>query len=383
MIRTFFRALMPLTSFILIFLVGYCEESDSTSHKQPFWKTLRNPLEFRYQRLTTSILPVCSYDPASGVEMGVMPVFSVAPKVNNEGSRYYRASSAVNHLTYSTNAWINLRSDLQYYTSKGFCYKAYTQFLSAPDYYYGIGNDTLNTTPSSFYYQYFRSAIELTKMINSQYFVGFKTDFMSTDMSKKDGMLLQGNVAGNNGGKMLGFGPVIRYDSRDNVNYPSKGSYVEVSGLWFQENNLFDYQCSIYNIDIRKYISIKGQTTLALQANATVSEGNIPFYRMPAIGGKYNLRGILNKFMYIDKNCWFAQAEIRKMLFWRLGAVAFAGAGNDFDTWNASLYTRVKAIYGGGVRVQMVPRDKLNMRIDYAWGPGGNRGLYITVREIF
>jgi outer membrane protein assembly factor BamA len=182
---------------------------------------------------------------------------------------------------------------------------------------------------------------------------------------------------------MLGTGPVIRYDSRNNVNYPGKGAYIETSALWFRKNNVFEYKFRFYNIDIRKYVTLFNDVIIAFQANASVSKGNIPFYRMPTIGGKFSLRGISNKFMYIDQNCWYTQAEIRKHITWRIGGVAFAGVGNNFKTWDADMYQNVKATYGLGARFQMIPRDKLNLRFDYAFGPHGDSGFYATVREVF
>ena len=355
---------------------------DTLVKKKPFWKELRNPLEFKWKRLTVALFPVCSYDPASGVELGIMPVFSVSPK-DTSSSKYYRASSLVNHLTYSTNEWINIRNDGQYFTPSGFCYKSFTQYLNAPDYFYGIGNDTLNPNPSSFNYEYFKAVFEVTKTIKQKHFLGLKVDFMTTSISKETGAFLNSEISGAKGGEMIGIGPVYRLDSRNNVNYPSRGTYAEFSALLFQKGGEIEYSFNMYNIDFRKYLNPVSDLIIAYQANLNVTTGDVPFYRMPAIGGKYNLRGISNKFMYIDKNCWFTQVELRKMLFWRLGAVAFTGVGNNFRTWDADIITNVKPIYGFGCRFQMVPRDMLNLRFDYSFGPNGDKGFYATVREIF
>jgi len=40
-------------------------------------------------------------------------------------------------------------------------------------------------------------------------------------------------------------------------------------------------------------------------------------------------------------------------------------------------------MYGFGGRFQLIPRDQINLRIDYAFGPNGDTGFYATIREAF
>jgi len=376
-----------LSLFIGIIILQTARATDSLSVDNNKKFKLKNPLEyieFRKGRFSAAVYPVCSYDPASGLELGIMPTFSISPRDTSAGNKFYRASSIVNHLTYSTNNWINIRSDAQFFSSKGYCNKFFFQYLNSPDYFYGIGNDTLNSSPDSFHNQYFKFAAESQKLFNDVHYVGLKIDFYTALIKAgNDTHILSDSIEGFSGGTMFGIGPVYRIDSRDNVNFPGKGIYTELSACYFpafadDKNGVFNY-----TLDFRKYFELFKSYYFAYQANLNSITGDVPFYRLSTIGGKYNLRGISNKFMYIDNNAWYTQAEIRKMIIWRFGAVAFAGIGNTFSVWDDSIFKNVKTIFGIGGRFQLIPKDKLNLRFDYAFGPNGDRGFYATVREIF
>ena len=345
-------------------------------------KSFKNPLEFKFGRYAFAFFPVASVDPASGIELGVMPVLSVSPK-NDSGLVFYRASSVTNHITYSTKNWANIRSDGQFFSSNGNCYKLFVQYLNAPDYFYGIGNDSINKNPSKYQNQYIKTIGELSKGFQEIYFVGIKIEYLYQNISDVEGSYLDSNIYGYKGGSFFNFGPVFRIDNRDNVNYPTKGWYAEIASTFQISKKSMNQNARFYNIDVRKYFTIAKTFHVAFQTNIASSSGEIPFYKLPTLGGKYNLRGISNKFMYVDKNVWYTQAETRKMLYKRIGIVAFAGVGNTFAVWNNSIFEQVKPIFGFGGRFQLIPRDKLNLRFDYAFGPNQDRGFYATVRESF
>ena len=345
-------------------------------------KRLKNPFEYEKGRFEMSVYPVASLDPSSGMELGIMPVFAISPQKDSLSQRYYRSSSVSSHITYSTKHWMNLRAEGQVFSKKGYSIVAFIQYLNAPDYFYGIGNDTVTTNPSKYVNQYFKTGIELSKCLSKIHFVGFKCDFQSQKFMNIEGNVLNQSVTGFNGGINLGIGPIYKIDSRDNVNYPSKGSLVQLMGLYsfaLHSNNNF----KIYTLDLRKYSTVFKSLYLASQLYISSSSGDVPFYKLPSLGGKYNLRGISNRLKYIDKNVWFAQTEVRKMIFKRFGIVAFCGVGNTFSSWDTDLKAHIKGIYGFGGRYKILPNDKINLRFDYAFGPNGDSGFYATIREAF
>jgi len=357
----------------------YTQAQDSSSTK----KTIKNPLEYTNGRLQFAVYPVSSVDPASGIELGMMPVFSIAPKAKIDSMGFYRSSSLAAHLTYSTKNWANVRCEGQFYTSKGLNYGVFVQYLHAPDYFYGIGNDTINTSPSKFLNQYVKGGFELSKSIKTIHFIGFKLELQHQTITEIEKTVLNSSIEGYNGGTVLGIGPLYKFDTRDNVNYPTKGTLIQASAVFSFLTNEKNKKFTTYSFDYRKYFTFFKSLNLAFQAMIASSEGDVPFYKLQSIGGKYNLRGITNKNKYIDKNVWYTQAEFRKNVYKRVGVVAFGGIGNIYSTWDNDMISHLKAVYGFGARFQVIPRDKINLRFDYAFGPNGDSGFYATIREAF
>ena len=375
-----FHRIFGIALYILLSIASFTVfAEDSLSTK----KQLKNPFLYKRGRFAFTVFPVASIDPASGMELGVMPVFSIAPPKDSIATGYYRASSVVSHLTYSTKNWANIRVEGQFFTSKGNNFVMFFQYLNAPDYFYGIGNDTINKTPSKYINHYLKCGFEASKSYKNVHFFGLKCDVDFQSIYDVTLSVLNKSVEGYNGGNIIGLGPIYKYDSRDNVNFPSKGSLLQTSvvqSIMLDNSGKYFTICSF---DYRKYFMFFKTYYVALQGQVSSSSGDVPFYKLPSLGGKYNLRGISNKFMYIDKRVWFSQAEVRKMIYKGVGVVAFTGVGNAFATWDKEMVSHVKVMYGFGGRIQLIPRDQINLRIDYAFGPNGDTGFYATIREAF
>jgi hypothetical protein len=76
------------------------------------------------------------------------------------------------------------------------------------------------------------------------------------------------------------------------------------------------------------------------------------------------------------------QAEYRFPLFWRLGMVAFAGAGDVFDKFNETSFSTLKYAVGTGFRLRMLPEEKLNSRLDIGYGREGF-AIFVGLGEAF
>ena len=284
----FYNLLLPFNS----------SAGDTTKVK----KTLKNPFEYKRGRFQMAFFPVSSYDPASGIEFGAMPVFTISPKKQPDSTDFYRSSSLATHLTYSTKNWANVRSEGQFYTTKGFNFVVLFQYLNAPDYFYGIGNDTINKNPSKFQNRYMKFCLEFSKCKNKVHFWGFKTDVQLQYIDDIQLNVLNPQISGYDGGTFLGIGPLYKYDSRNDVNFPSRGYLIQTSITQTVEVQDLRHTFSSYSIDIRKYILFLKTFILATQANISHTSGDVPFFKLSTIGGKYNLRGISNKYKYIDKD---------------------------------------------------------------------------------
>lgn len=98
-------------------------------------------------------------------------------------------------------------------------------------------------------------------------------------------------------------------------------------------------------------------------------------------GASNDLRGYETG-RYRDGATWAAQAELRQHLFWRLGAVVFAGIGGVAPKLGALDDSVILPSAGIGLRFQPSKETPVNLRVDYARGKDSH-ALYISVGEAF
>jgi outer membrane translocation and assembly module TamA len=85
---------------------------------------------------------------------------------------------------------------------------------------------------------------------------------------------------------------------------------------------------------------------------------------------------------YRDNRMLVGQAEFRRELFWRVGAVAFAGAGAVAHSWDDFGNSQAEPGGGFGLRFVLARRNHINLRADYSWG-NGTTATYVSIGEAF
>ncbi len=334
-------------------------------------------------KYTFSLFPIGGYSPRTGFEFGIMPVF----KINNPeeaGSKYKRSTTIAPYFMVSTKGMYSFDIDLIAFTQRQWFFRVKTQYMYLPDTYYGIGNGDKQEPYTEYNLQQFTLDGEFLKGWQDKFFVGLKTDLNYSDNTDIKGDLLTPDVPGYGGGWANGLGPVIAFDTRDNISYPSKGWFVTASALWYLSDGLGDYGFNAYNVDVRKFFSLKeDESVLAAQAYLNITDGNTPFYKLSALGGKRLLRGIPSPLKYIDNNAWYVQTEFRQHIWWKVGAVAFIGTGRAFSSFNNTFFKELHFAGGAGVRFRVLPDDGLNLRLDFGMTNRGDNALYLTLREAF
>lgn len=398
---------MRIISVILFTLLSFCafaQEYDSTSTsnnnlsqdttiqssltEQDTSLTLVDKVmshfEYNRGRMSIKYYPSMGLDPASGLSVGLLSLVSFAPKISEKKRiQFYRPTSISTSATYSTKNWLNLNSTMMIYATHGIVINTLVRFQISPDKYYGIGNDTLNTDPLKFDIKDLQINGNVSKELSSTCYLGFVFDMSyriySTDEVNAHGLELpvQKNCL------LLGLGPHFTYDRRDDVNYPTNGEYITFGIKYFAPHSDDAYSFYCFDIDARKYFTIYKRLVLGLQVFSGISEGEMPFYSLYQLGGQTRLRGLSNKYMYIDKNAYYAQCEFRQSLFKRCAIVAFGGIGNTYDDVSNFRVKHMKYVVGGGLRFQSDTRNHINLRLDYGFGSFHDSGLYMTMREAF
>lgn len=344
----------------------YSQESDSLSDKSSF-----------------AVFPAISYAPETSLQIGAVGIW-VLKNTDQSQMTFQRQSTITPYFIYTLKKQSIAVVNADYYFSSGKNLNAAVRYYNFPDAYYGIGNDRDPDVSEQYTNRFFQLEGQLLHPLNETTFIGMAFDSHFTSLKAKvpNGLLEADAPVGIDGGSLFGIGPAFRYDSRDYTLYPTKGLFVS-SRLLF--NEIGDFSYTSYLADVRKYVRIKNdQNILAFQFRSQLTFGtNVPFYKLPQLGGDERLRGIANASLYRDRQMIYTQVEYRRPLFWRFGMTLFAGVGDvafDVSDFNPSEF---KYIAGIGGRLAIIPERKLNARLDIGVGRGGQTGIYIGISEAF
>jgi outer membrane protein assembly factor BamA len=181
----------------------------------------------------------------------------------------------------------------------------------------------------------------------------------------------------------MGIGPVLSYDTRDNIHYPSSGTFVEIKGFYKPEAWGNENTYAVADAAVNHFIGLAERHILALRLYGRTGTDDTPYSDKSRLGQQSDLRGF--KSGEISALTLVAgQAEYRWQFTERWGAVAFGGLSKLWDEDLEALITE-DVYYSGGVGIRyMINTDqKINFRIDVAIGNDDNEGVYVGIREAF
>ena len=202
--------------------------------------------------------------------------------------------------------------------------------------------------------------------------------------SEPTGVLDVSKVEGYQGSSSIGLGPALTWDNRDNVVNPSKGFYWDTRYSMYSTALGGTVNYHRLFIDLRKYINVKPSKRhiLAFELLANFVRGDAPFKEMAELGGPRIMRGFYRG-RFRDNYLTAVQTEYRIPLNRRIGVVGFAGVGKVYNPSQVNL-EGLHYSYGGGLRVNINKREKLNLRLDYALGDPDHPGyFYLGFSESF
>ncbi len=180
--------------------------------------------------------------------------------------------------------------------------------------------------------------------------------------------------------QVSGLGPAAEYDTR-NVEYgPTKGIYAQAQWLWNGDLIGSDFDYSKFTGSLNGYHAM-GDGVLAWRGSLCAASDGAPFYDLCMFGQNNDLRGYETG-QYRDGATWAAQAEYRHPLFWRFGAVAFAGVGGIAPGISHLGDSTVLPAAGIGLRFAASRKYKVNMSLDAAWGKDSS-AIYFYIGEAF
>ncbi len=256
-----------------------------------------------------------------------------------------------------------------------------------PDHFWGIGNFTPDSTKENYTQEEFQFGLSLEQLLFRKLYLTGKVEYRIESILQKtpDGILANDNIIGNDAGNhYLGKGLGLRWKSTDSNYYPTRGVNYNLQYMQYSTaENIFDTSDSydMFALDLNYYFSPLAGWVIAAQSSFAQTENNIPFIFLPELGSR--LRAYDSK-RYIDKTLIAQRIEQRifpsefKILqesgiiqskFWkRTGFVVFSETGQVASHVKHFSPDRNHWSNGFGFRYAIIPKEKLNLRMDFGFG---------------
>jgi outer membrane protein assembly factor BamA len=179
-----------------------------------------------------------------------------------------------------------------------------------------------------------------------------------------------------------GLGVLVEWDTRSHSYQPSSGSYLTFRNNYAREEFGADLEYDTYAMAFNWFHGgFRDQDVLALRASLCSASNDTPFFERCQFGSSHDLRGYPVG-RYYDDAMYAAQIEYRAPLWWRLGAVAFAGVGAVGSSFSNLGSEETLAAGGVGLRFLASKDQRLNVSLDFAWGRDEST-FYVYVGEAF
>lgn len=253
-----------------------------------------------------------------------------------------------------------------------------------PDTFYPVGPNSDEDASEEFTQRTFWATAGVERRLVSHLSTGVRVFGASNEILRVEpgGRLDSGNVLGSTGGQIYAAGPSLVWDSRERDFSARYGARHAIEWLVYPPLFNADYGFSEVRVDLRQYLGTVAGQVLALQLYCHTTWHRVPFQSLAPIGGDGRMRGYYAT-RYLDRASLSGQAEYRMPLFWRLGAVAFVGAGSvapsllDFET------QYLRYVGGVGLRGALNEKDGVNLRLDLGMTGEKTRAFYFQIGEAF
>jgi len=334
-------------------------------------------------------LPAIAYAPETGLEFGVVSLYSF---YTDKKDIETRNSSITGIAAFTTKKQSNFKLLTDIWSPQNkYQYLNEIRYKNFPFNFYGVGNKTLKADEDKVTQKLFKLSGEVEKLFLRRFYAGISTSFedYSFTANNPGGILSSNNplIFDKDGGKVLYIGIDQVSDNRNTNTYTTKGSYLKLSYSYAPD--LFggeNFTGGLFKLDFRNFKSFDAKTVLAIQIMYQSLQGSkVPFYLLPQLGNDQMMRGYYTG-RYRDKNLLAAQAEVRYRFIPKLGAVAFLGAGN---VYNKGLNLGdFKPSRGAGLRYFFDVDRGLSIRLDYGIGEKRanekrQEGFYVSLAEAF
>lgn len=261
----------------------------------------------------------------------------------------------------------------------------YTDF---PQDYFGVGNGSTEEDQSAITYQ--RLLIEplLLRQVAPKLFVGggfrYNTYYNNELVEATEALPAGASLQDSLGSKNVGLEFAASYDNRDNVLNAQKGILAEFTQGFYGTALGGTSAFQLSKLDFRAYRRMNPKGVLGFQFFSRFGAGETPIQELSFLGGPELLRGF-PEFRFRDRLAVFAQAEYRWQTWKSIGFVFYGGAGQVATGAAELALPELRYSLGTGLRLTIIPKENINLRVDYALGLGksSGSGFYLGLGEAF
>ncbi|MFT2007513.1 BamA/TamA family outer membrane protein [Pontibacter sp. 13R65] len=327
-------------------------------------------------------LPIVGYSAETRLFLGLtLDIVLDNPNHITPTSRFSRPSTVMPIFFYGfSGIWsAGVKSEF-YHIDKWYFYNHLNYVRNNQSAYFGMRNQVTDIDAIRYSNNLANWQGAVSKLIMDQFLVGLRYE-----IRKESPLQLRDTpnspIRDLEGGFMAGIGPVVRWDTRNSIIFPSSGQSLEVSYMHYGNWLGADYSFNSFMLDFRQYVPLSGISSgsaLALQLHYhNVYGGETPFFMLPYLGGDRLIRGAWRN-LYLEKQSIMLQTELRSDFSRadpRYGYVVFAGIGDVAANFFRSYNPEIIGVGGVGLRQQLVPKLKLQSRLDFSYSTRGDWGI--------
>lgn len=362
---------------IRVFAAGENTDSIPEKKKVGLIEQVMRMLAVERGGVSFALYPIASYSNHIGIAVGVMPMFQFQiPECD-------KPSTITNNIMLSTQKMFQAQCDADIFMRKERNIVAKIEFFRMPDDYYPIGNQKDKKPLGTYDCRRLYISADVLQSLG-KFELGPTFDFTRQSFVDVEADSASTCFIDNQMGWSNGLGVALAFDSRDDVLSPRHGWFARLRAMAYAPFLGSHFSYRQLTIDVRRYLPMWQQSTLALQGYWSGIDGNAPFYKMPSCGGTRLGRAISNDRKYIDRTAWLLQSELRFPLFWRLGATTFVAAGNVSPKFfDHQAFSNCHLMAGAGLRVKVFPKKNLKLRLDVGISQRGDKAVYMNIKEAF
>ena len=355
---------------------------DMASELESYTNTVRmgskvGKLQKEEHRFVPVPVPISNPTTGSGLAVGLLYMW---PQEEDDAD-IPTSISGVGGLYTSTDSWAAAIFHQGFYAGDRFRVQGVLGYADFNLKYYGIGSDLFfrdNPLDYNITGLLFSPRAEFQlPFISKDLYLGLKLNYLDSkvglDVSGISPVLPEVAIAE----KVVGLGPVFSYDSRNNVHWPSQGSWLDVSVLDYGDylGGDFDYLQS--TLKWTQYFPITDTVVLGYRFDGQFIDGNAPFYGLSYI----NLRGF-SRGVYADDHAVTLQGQVRWDVSSRWTVLFFGGGGRVAEDVGDLGSSPTQFAGGAGFRYMIDPESGISIGVDLAGG-GDRIEFYVQVGDFF